>query len=266
MTRIIIVRKIAIRFIRSTEIENESNGLRRCSICAWTFVFSQRTKRKCRSLLVSFDFPSEPVVTVRTSDLRISVRPNRGVTARLQKLQRFSLGSCFLLHRTRNSFGFTVRRPFAILFSIVLNSVAFLFRSSKRDSSNDMTDEPMRTGQNLTLKAIFDLIPTCSTEISSEASSPFHQIEKFIILADYQSLFNNLPKFIVNQDINGSLLRFATHISLFLFQHNNSNQFAEKTYVDIVSTYIQHLIELEFKDLVCYYISKLPDEHRCETS
>lgn len=118
--------------------------------------------------------------------------------------------------------------------------------------------------QPLSIASIFQSLLTCSDEIAREAAFPFHQIQKFLILADYENLFQNIFGFVNCQDSNSSLLRFSTHICLFLFEQNRSNEFDENMFVEILSVYIRHLIELDLKDLVCYYISKLPNIHQCK--
>ncbi|CAF4112432.1 unnamed protein product, partial [Rotaria magnacalcarata] len=97
------------------------------------------------------------------------------------------------------------------------------------------------------------------THIRDEAVLPFNAIQKYLILADYDRLFHSILSFLhTNNESNGSLLRFASHICLFLYEQNHSEKFNQNTFIEILTTYIHHLIELEFKDLVCYYISKLP--------
>ena len=130
---------------------------------------------------------------------------------------------------------------------------------------SDDQPERRRTSPKWNMASIFEeIFANCPANIRDEALLPFHQIQKYLILADYERLFQSIVAFLPSPDINGSLLRFSTHISLFLYQQNHSDRFNEKTFVDILSTYIRHLIELEFKDLVCYYISKLPSTQQCE--
>ena len=93
---------------------------------------------------------------------------------------------------------------------------------------------------------------------------PFNQIEKYLILTDYDRLFQSILSYLHGEETNGSLLRFSTHICLFLYEQNHSQNFQEKTLLEVLTTYIDHLIELEFKDLVCYCISKLPITHQCK--
>ncbi|CAF1067642.1 unnamed protein product [Adineta ricciae] len=111
----------------------------------------------------------------------------------------------------------------------------------------------------LKMTTIFDeILASCPTHIRDEALSPFNQLEKYLILANYDCLCNSIISFLHSNEPNGSLLRFSTHICLFLYEQNHSDNFNQKNFIEILTTYIHHLIELEFKDLVCYYISKLP--------
>jgi hypothetical protein len=115
------------------------------------------------------------------------------------------------------------------------------------------------------MTTIFDeILAACPTHIRDEGLLPFNQIEKYLILADYDRLFHSILTFLQTNDLNGSLLRFSTHICLFLYEQNHSSEkFNQKNFIQILTTYIHHLIELEFKDLVCYYISKLPADQQC---
>ncbi|CAF3708853.1 unnamed protein product [Adineta steineri] len=111
----------------------------------------------------------------------------------------------------------------------------------------------------LKMTTIFDeILADCPAHIRDEALLPFNQIEKYLILANYDRLFDSILSFLHTNESNGSLLRFSTHICLFLYEQNHSENFNQKNFIEILTTYIGHLIELEFKDLVCYYISKLP--------
>ena len=121
-----------------------------------------------------------------------------------------------------------------------------------------------RSTHRLDMTTIFDeILAACPTHIRDEALLPFNQIEKYLILADYDRLFHSILSFLHSNESNGSLLRFSTHICLFLYEQNHSENFHEKNFIEILTTYIHHLIELEFKDLVCYYISKLPVASQC---
>lgn len=125
-----------------------------------------------------------------------------------------------------------------------------------------MSDERPQHGD---MTSIFDeIFANCPAHIRDEALQPFHQIQKYLILADYDRLFHSIVTFVQSPELNGSLLRFSSHICLFLYEQNHSKNFNEKTFVEILTTYIRHLIELEFKDLVCYYISKLPTSNQCK--
>lgn len=119
--------------------------------------------------------------------------------------------------------------------------------------------------RQLKMTMIFDeILSTCPPNIRDEALLPFNQIEKYLILANYDRLFGSILSFLHTNESNGSLLRFSTHICLFLYEQNRSGNFEQKSFVEIVTTYIHHLIELEFQDLVCYYISKLPPNNQCK--
>ncbi|UJR15865.1 hypothetical protein I4U23_002791 [Adineta vaga] len=114
-------------------------------------------------------------------------------------------------------------------------------------------------GHQFKMTTIFDeILAGCPSHIRDEALLPFNQIEKYLILANYNRLFDSILSFLHTNEFNGSLLRFSTHICLFLYEQNHSESFNQKNFIEILTTYIHHLIELEFKDLVCYYISKLP--------
>lgn len=108
-----------------------------------------------------------------------------------------------------------------------------------------------------------EILATCSVNIRDEAMLPFNQIQKYLILADYDHLFNSILSYLHSNESSGSLLRFSTHVCLFLYGQNHSDDVHKKTFMEILTTYIHHLIELEFKDLVCYYISKLPSNNQC---
>ncbi len=129
---------------------------------------------------------------------------------------------------------------------------------------NDLEKSVHLPDHRLDMITIFDeILAGCPTHIRDEALLPFNQIEKYLILADYNRLFHSILSFLHTNESNGSLLRFSTHICLFLYEQNHSENFHEKNFIEILTTYIHHLIELEFKDLVCYYISKLPISNQC---
>jgi len=162
-----------------------------------------------------------------------------------------------VLYRTRNSFDSTVRN---CIFSCLSERNVFPFSSSAHQPDSE------KVAPRFDMLTIFDeILSTCPTTIRDEALQPFHQIERYLILADYNRLFQSILTFVQQPDINGCLLRFATHICLFLFEQNSSEHFHENQFAEILTVYIQHLIELEFKDLVCYYISKLPEDKQCKT-
>jgi hypothetical protein len=130
-----------------------------------------------------------------------------------------------------------------------------------------MSDDHRPRHTHWTITSIFDeILAGCPTHIRDEALLPFHQIQKYLILADYNRLFDGIKICLRSNEFNGSLSRFATHICLFLFEQNHSNEFNIETFIDILTIYVNHLIDLEFKDLVCYYISKLPSIHQCTIS
>ncbi|CAF5105315.1 unnamed protein product, partial [Rotaria sp. Silwood1] len=126
-----------------------------------------------------------------------------------------------------------------------------------------LSDNGIRNNQ-LKMPSIFDeILAGCPTHIRDEALLPFNLIQKYLILADYDRLFHSILSFLhTNNELNGSLLRFSTHICLFLYEQNHSEKFNQNNFIEILTTYIHHLIELEFKDLVFYYISKLPSNNQ----
>ena len=144
-----------------------------------------------------------------------------------------------------------------------------MFRNAHQNELTDIEKHRILSdhGTNnhqLNMTSIFDeILAGCPTHIRDEGLLPFNQIEKYLILADYDRLFHSILSFLHTNELNGSLLRFSTHICLFLYEQNHSEKFNEKNFIEILTTYIHHLVELEFKDLVCYYISKLPANNQC---
>ena len=116
------------------------------------------------------------------------------------------------------------------------------------------------------MPSIFDeILAGCPNHIRDEALLPFNLIQKYLILADYDRLFHCILTFLsTTNEFNGSLLRFSTHICLFLHEQNRFENSNEINFIKILTSYIHHLIELEFKDLICYYISKLPLDSQCK--
>lgn len=160
--------------------------------------------------------------------------------------------SCYIEQEVHSILVYVIERK---LFHL---SIILIFRSTHGSEG----DKPLH---RLQMTTIFDeIVAVCPTHIRDEASLPFNQIEKYLILADFDRLFQSILSYLHGEESNGSLLRFSTHVCLFLYEQNHSEQFHEKTLLDILTTYIHHLIELEFKDLVCYYISKLPTTQQCK--
>ena len=146
----------------------------------------------------------------------------------------------------------------------------FLVRFTHQNELNEiekqrfLVDNGIRNRQ-LKMPCIFDeILAGCPTHIRDEALLPFNLVQKYLILADYDNLFDSiLSSLRTTNESNGSLLRFSTHICLFLYEQNRSENFNQNNFIEILTTYISHLIELDFKDLVCYYISKLPLNNQC---
>jgi hypothetical protein len=152
---------------------------------------------------------------------------------------------------------------------LFLLNLIFICRYAHQNELSDLEKHRIlsdnETGNHqLKITSIFDeILAGCPTHIHDEALLPFNQIQKYLILANYDRLFDSILSYLRTNESNGSLLRFSTHICLFLYEQNHSDNFNPKTFIEIVTTYIHHLVELEFKDLVCYYISKLPANNQC---
>jgi len=162
--------------------------------------------------------------------------------------------SCYIEQEIHSLLVYVIKKKFFSFLTII-------FRSTHE---NDIEKIDVLSDHRLDMITIFDeILAGCPTHIRDEALLPFNQIEKYLILADYDRLFHIILSFLRTNESNGSLLRFSTHICLFLYEQNHSENFHENNFIEILTTYIHHLIELEFKDLVCYYISKLPINNQC---
>lgn len=173
-----------------------------------------------------------------------------------------------MLYRTRNSLHSCVSLYLYIKLCI---DYLFVFSRAHEHELSDIEKQRILSdhgpgSHQLKMPSIFEeILAGCPTHIRDEALLPFNLIQKYLILADYERLFHSILSFLhIPNEPSGSLLRFSTHISLFLYEQNQSEQFNQKTFIEILTKYIHHLIELEFKDLVCYYISKLPPDNQCK--
>ncbi|CAL1282614.1 unnamed protein product [Larinioides sclopetarius] len=113
----------------------------------------------------------------------------------------------------------------------------------------------------LDLEEIFqELSASNSQEVRSDSKSPYHVLQKYIILDDIGGLIEEMYSWLNNSNLDGHLLRCMAHIILFLRVIGRSTK--EELCVPILEAYVQELIKTRKTSLVAPYASTLPKEQQ----
>ncbi|XP_075713041.1 nuclear pore complex protein Nup107 isoform X2 [Rhinoderma darwinii] len=114
---------------------------------------------------------------------------------------------------------------------------------------------------NWTLERVFEeLQATDKKRVLEENKEHYHIIQKYIILGDVDGLMDELSEWLSKGKnlLLGHLLRFMTH--LILFFRTLGLQTKEEVSVEVLTTYIQKLVNEKQVSLIAFYVSHLPQD------
>lgn len=133
----------------------------------------------------------------------------------------------------------------------------------RSSSSKSYVDMPKKYWDNkMTLEQIFDELDAHKNLMVREtAKHHMTIIRKYIILDDIPELFRNIDTWLDDIKNNGQMLRFITHIVLFMRQTGRQHQ--EQIANRIIKTYTEFLIsEVSEPSLVAFYTATLPAQQQ----
>lgn len=110
----------------------------------------------------------------------------------------------------------------------------------------------------MTLEQIFDeLVANKDKNIREEANNPLNVVQKYLILDNIPELMKHIEKWLEDYLLKSpQMLRFLTHVVLFLRQINRSHQ--EDIANRLILTYVEYLIQINDAQLVAFYTAALP--------
>lgn len=126
-------------------------------------------------------------------------------------------------------------------------------------STKSYLDMPPKYWKNkMTIEEIFDELGT-RDNIRGIAEHKMTIIRKYIILDDIPELMLNINKWIDDLKTDGQMLRFITHIVLFMRRIGRQNQ--ENIGNNVIEAYVEYLIsESAESSLVAFYTAALPNK------
>lgn len=132
-------------------------------------------------------------------------------------------------------------------------------------STNSYMDMPAKYWKNkMTIEEIFDELGTRDS-IRDVAEHQMTIIRKFLILDDIQELMRNINKWIDELKSNGHMLRFITHIVLFLRHIGRQQPQHDEIGNKVIETYVDYMIKESFDpNLVAFYTAALPDDKQID--
>lgn len=110
--------------------------------------------------------------------------------------------------------------------------------------------------QRMSLNDIFKKLEAGNPpNVSMEAKSPEHIIQKLLILDEISNLVKVLEEWVTDPNASTTFLRFATHLILFLHQIGQLNS---REIVEVcIEEYVKRLWKLGETRLVAFYLSKV---------
>lgn len=128
-------------------------------------------------------------------------------------------------------------------------------------SSKSYIDMPVNYWKNkMTIEEIFDELGT-RDNIRDVAEHQMTIIRKYLILDDIQELMRNINKWLYDLRNDGQMLRFITHIILFMRQIGRQQQQQEDIGNKAIKAYVEYLIKGSFEpSLVAFYVAALPKD------
>lgn len=113
--------------------------------------------------------------------------------------------------------------------------------------------------QKMSLEQIFDeLAGHRNDHVKNSAKNYVSIIQKYLILDDIPELMRSIDKLISEEKVTPQMLRFLTHVVLFMRQvgRNHQEDIADK----VIKSYVECLIKMGDSQLVAFYTAALPHE------
>lgn len=133
---------------------------------------------------------------------------------------------------------------------------------SELQSSSSKSYLPMPDSywkQKMSLEQIFDeLSGHRNDHVKNSAKNYVSIIQKYLILDDIPELMRSIDKLISEEKVTPQMLRFLTHVVLFMRQvgRNHQEDIADK----VIRSYVECLIKMGDSQLVAFYTAALPQE------
>lgn len=110
----------------------------------------------------------------------------------------------------------------------------------------------------MTMEQIFDeLAANKDKHIQEEAKNPLNIVQRYLILDNIQELMKHIESWLEDYLLKSpQMLRFLTHVILFLRQINRNHQ--EDIANRLIRTYVEYLIQINDTQLVAFYTAALP--------
>lgn len=129
-------------------------------------------------------------------------------------------------------------------------------------ATSNVVDKSLNTGVGGSALSIPNQLVN---NLKTDSQSPFSIILKHIILSGIDGfrsgtseMLDYLKTVITTNRQNGLLLRFSSHLALFY--RSASFRLKNETFIEINENYVQYLVENNYKEIVAYYLSQLPNE------
>lgn len=111
----------------------------------------------------------------------------------------------------------------------------------------------------MSLEQIFDeLGANENAVVHFSAESPVNIIQKYLILDDIPEMMKNINVWITESKVDAQMLRFLTHVVLFMRQVGRHHQ--EDIADKVIKAYVECLIEMGETNLVAFYTSAVAQE------
>lgn len=111
----------------------------------------------------------------------------------------------------------------------------------------------------MSLEQIFDELNAHeNVVVNTSAKNPVNIIQTYLILDNIPAMMKAIDDWITEGKVNAQMLRFLTHIVLFMRQVGRHHQ--EDIADKVIKTYVEALIELGETELVAFYTAAVPSE------
>lgn len=109
----------------------------------------------------------------------------------------------------------------------------------------------------MSMEQIFDeLNAHKNVNVRTTANNPVNIIQKYLILDDIPEMMRNIDLWITESSVDAHMLRFLTHVVLFMRQIGRQHQ--EDIADKVIKTYVECLIGLGEARLIAFYTAALP--------